>query len=131
MKDFFDCDLNITKISVVCAVPVGGGTPIHINRPTHGLVLYVDGECCFNFENKKLRTKKNDVIYLPKHSNYTVESNIGKGGIVKDKNMRIFALNKVIEYAKGAGFIYKEFIESPITGGDGNIEYLVHFKKSF
>ena len=39
------------------------------------------------------------------------------------------ALDKVVEFAKITGFEYINYTDSPITGGDGNREYLVHFKK--
>lgn len=55
---------------------------------------------------------------------------IGKGGIVKNEKHREMALEKVIEFAKTQGFEYISYIDSPITGGDGNKEYLVHFKKT-
>lgn len=55
---------------------------------------------------------------------------IGKGGIVKDKNARYDAVLRVIECAKNNSFNCIDFIPSPITGGDGNIEYLAVFSKN-
>ena len=54
---------------------------------------------------------------------------LGKGGIVKSEKDRKFALEKVIEFAKTCGFEYISYTDSPILGGDGNKEYLAHFKK--
>ena len=54
---------------------------------------------------------------------------IGKGGIVKDVRAREAALNSVVEFAERIGFISHGAILSPIKGGDGNVEYLVHFQK--
>ena len=70
-----------------------------------------------------------DFICLIKPQFEVGKSNIGKGGIVKDKKIRESALNKVIDYAKSVGFSCIGHITSPIEGGDGNIEYLAHFKK--
>lgn len=56
-------------------------------------------------------------------------ANIGRGGIVKDEKVRKEALRRVIEFAQGCGFCAKNMITSPIQGGDGNVEYLVHFVK--
>jgi len=56
-------------------------------------------------------------------------SNIGKGGIVKSEKARKEAIDKVVDFAKNLGFKHLSTITSPITGGDGNIEYLSHFKK--
>ena len=55
---------------------------------------------------------------------------IGKGGIVKDQKARLMAVDKVVEFAKTLGFLFKGVIESPIQGGDGNVEFLAHFVKT-
>ena len=56
-------------------------------------------------------------------------SGIGKGGIVKDSKTRDLAVKKVIDFAQDVGFVIKGIIQSPIKGGDGNIEFLAHFVK--
>ncbi len=56
-------------------------------------------------------------------------SGLGKGGIVKNDSIRKAAVQDVIDFAKHIGFALIDVIESPIKGGDGNIEYLAHFKK--
>ena len=56
-------------------------------------------------------------------------SGIGKGGIVKDSKTRDLAVKKVIDFAHDVGFVIKGIIQSPIKGGDGNIEFLAHFVK--
>ena len=57
------------------------------------------------------------------------KSDIGKGGIVKDKRARLQAVKSVIECAFLHGLSCDRLIKSPIQGGDGNIEYLACFKK--
>ncbi len=57
------------------------------------------------------------------------KSNIGKGGIVKNEKAREKALSDVVDFGKSIGFEFFGSIRSPILGGDGNIEYLAHFKK--
>ena len=54
---------------------------------------------------------------------------IGKGGIVKSKSDREAAVFKVLDFANSMGLICTGLIVSPITGGDGNTEYLAIFKK--
>ncbi len=49
---------------------------------------------------------------------------VGKGGIVRREADRKLAVRRVIESAEAIGFRVCGYIESPITGGDGNIEYL-------
>ncbi len=54
---------------------------------------------------------------------------VGKGGIVKSEKDRKAAVDKVTLFARSKGFSVKKIIESPIKGGDGNTEYLAHFRK--
>lgn len=56
-------------------------------------------------------------------------SNLGKGGIVKDSKIRLLALKKVTDFAEECGFKLLGTVQSPIKGGDGNIEFLAHFVK--
>lgn len=70
-----------------------------------------------------------DFVCLIKPQFEVGKSNIGKGGIVKSESARLMAVDKVISYAKEVGFKYVSHITSPVIGGDGNTEYLAHFKK--
>ncbi len=56
-------------------------------------------------------------------------SNVGKGGIVKDRDGRIISeiLEKLDNSAGSCGFERIGFTPSPIEGGDGNREYLALF----
>lgn len=56
-------------------------------------------------------------------------SNLGKGGIVKDSKIRLLALKKVTDFAEKCGFKLLGTVQSPIKGGDGNIEFLAYFVK--
>lgn len=49
---------------------------------------------------------------------------VGKGGIVRDPADRLFAVRRVLDCAEASGFGFVGLIKSPITGGDGNVEYL-------
>lgn len=70
-----------------------------------------------------------DFVCLVKPQFEVGRSGIGKGGIVKDDKIRQTALARVIDFAESVGFESLGAITSPIRGGDGNVEYLVHFKK--
>ena len=52
---------------------------------------------------------------------------VGKGGIVRDAAKRIKAVDHVNEFASTLGLKTNKTIESPITGAEGNIEYLAHY----
>ena len=70
-----------------------------------------------------------DFICLIKPQFEVGKANIGKGGIVKNEKIRNEAVASVIDFAKITGFTFVNKMTSPITGGDGNIEFLAHFKK--
>ena len=70
-----------------------------------------------------------DFICLIKPQFEVGRSALGKNGIVKDEKQRQYAVQKVTEFAKAQGFLVAGVITSSIEGGDGNIEYLAHFKK--
>ena len=70
-----------------------------------------------------------DFICLIKPQFEVGKAGIGKGGIVKDDKLRRNAVDGVVEFAKTVGFDCLGLIQSSIKGGDGNIEFLAHFKK--
>lgn len=56
-------------------------------------------------------------------------ANIGKNGIVKDRNIHAEVITKVIDAATACGLHCFELVASPILGGDGNREYLAAFDR--
>lgn len=69
-----------------------------------------------------------DFICLIKPQFEVGRSGLGKGGIVKNEKIRNDAVKKVIDFANSLGFVCRSVIESPIVGGDGNIEFLAHLQ---
>ena len=57
-------------------------------------------------------------------------SDIGRGGVVKDDEAREAALARVVDWIASRGWSVQATAESPITGGDGNIEYLLWAKRA-
>lgn len=55
---------------------------------------------------------------------------VGKNGVVKDGNVIIETIEKVVNFCLNNGFSVKGLDFSPIKGAKGNIEYLVYLKKS-
>ena len=51
---------------------------------------------------------------------------VGKGGIVRDDAARSAAVDRVTLFIREQGFDVKGVIPSPITGQDGNVEFLIH-----
>jgi len=69
-----------------------------------------------------------DIVALVKPQFEAGKGNVGKNGIVKDKKMHISILEKVYRYFFDNKLFINNIIYSPITGRDGNIEYLVHVR---
>ena len=54
---------------------------------------------------------------------------VGKGGIVKNPKDRRAAVQRVLDSAATLGLVLHGLADSPIEGGDGNVEYLAYFIK--
>ena len=50
---------------------------------------------------------------------------VGRGGVVRDRALRQGACDAVVTWLEHAGWAVEGVVESPITGPEGNIEYLV------
>jgi 23S rRNA (cytidine1920-2'-O)/16S rRNA (cytidine1409-2'-O)-methyltransferase len=58
------------------------------------------------------------------------KKNLSSGGICKDKKIHIKVINELFSKAALSGLTAKALTPSPITGGDGNTEYLSLFVKN-
>ncbi len=67
-----------------------------------------------------------DVIALIKPQFEAGKEKVGKHGIVRDPKVHLEVLNKIISFAAEENYDVVELDFSPITGGEGNIEFLVH-----
>ena len=68
-----------------------------------------------------------DAICLIKPQFEVGRENLGKGGIVRDKRAHRLAVERVLSSGRESGLTPTHLIASPIAGGDGNKEFLVHF----
>ena len=50
---------------------------------------------------------------------------IGKGGVVRDEAVRARVCDEVAAWLTGEGWAVEGIVESPITGPEGNVEYLI------
>jgi 23S rRNA (cytidine1920-2'-O)/16S rRNA (cytidine1409-2'-O)-methyltransferase len=70
-----------------------------------------------------------EAIVLVKPQFEVGRGQVGKGGVVRDEELRLEALEDVIRAAELLGFEALGRIESPVHGAKkGNVEYLVHLK---
>ncbi|PLR84494.1 TlyA family rRNA (cytidine-2'-O)-methyltransferase [Bacillus canaveralius] len=75
---------------------------------------------------KTLLVNGSNVIALVKPQFEAGKDQVGKKGIVRDKKVHESVLEKIIDFSLSIGFNVKNLSYSPITGGDGNIEFLLH-----
>jgi AraC-like DNA-binding protein len=88
--DLFENEMIVTKIAAAVFVPKGKGTPIHKNRPYHGLAFNVGCTVTYRFDREGvLVCHAGELIYLPKGSNYTVERGIDGVG----ESCGVYAIN--------------------------------------
>ena len=71
-----------------------------------------------------------DVIALVKPQFEAGRHEVGKGGIVRDEAVQARTVDDVSRAAEGLGFERAGMVESPITGMEGNREFLVHFRRA-
>jgi len=69
-----------------------------------------------------------DVIALVKPQFEAGRDQVGKKGIVRDEKVHLAVVEKTITLALELNFQVSGLSFSPITGGDGNIEFLLHLR---
>ncbi len=67
-----------------------------------------------------------EIIALIKPQFEVGKESVGKGGIVRDEAARSAAVERVAGFVRDLGLEVKGVIPSPITGQDGNVEYLIY-----
>lgn len=73
----------------------------------------------------ELAAARADLIALIKPQFEVGPERVGKGGLVTDAAARSDAVDGVRRFLEGVGWTVRETAESPVTGGDGNVEYLI------
>lgn len=69
-----------------------------------------------------------DVVALVKPQFEAGREQVGKKGIVRDPKVHQSVVENIIELSLNSGFNVANLSFSPITGGDGNIEFLLHLQ---
>ena len=75
---------------------------------------------------KTIIVPNGDVIALVKPQFEAGKDRVGKKGVVRDQAVHIDVLNDIASFAESESFQLKNASYSPITGGEGNIEFLFH-----
>ncbi|OIK11731.1 TlyA family rRNA (cytidine-2'-O)-methyltransferase [Bacillus sp. MUM 116] len=75
---------------------------------------------------KTLLIPESDIVALVKPQFEAGREQVGKKGIVRDEKVHLQVVKKIIDFSLGQGYQVNNLSFSPITGGDGNIEFLLH-----
>jgi len=75
---------------------------------------------------KTLLVPESDVVALVKPQFEAGREQVGKKGIIRDPKIHEQVIQQIIEFSLKTGFNVKNLSFSPITGGEGNIEFLLH-----
>lgn len=76
---------------------------------------------------KMLKTKNIEIVTLIKPQFEAGKDEVGKNGVVRDKNTHIKVIKEVLDFTSGLGLVPLNLTVSPIKGPAGNIEYLAYF----
>ena len=71
-----------------------------------------------------------EIVALIKPQFEAGREKVGKKGVVREKSTHMEVIELVLSYALSIGFEVLNLDFSPIKGPEGNIEYLVHLKKT-
>jgi 23S rRNA (cytidine1920-2'-O)/16S rRNA (cytidine1409-2'-O)-methyltransferase len=75
---------------------------------------------------KALLKPDGKVVCLVKPQFEAGRSKVGKKGVVRDPKVHEEVIDSIIAFAEGLGFSVADLSFSPITGPEGNIEYLLY-----
>lgn len=70
-----------------------------------------------------------EIVALIKPQFEASREEVGKNGIIRSDNIRIKTVEKVYDFIINNDYIPLDLTYSPITGTQGNIEFLIHIKK--
>jgi 23S rRNA (cytidine1920-2'-O)/16S rRNA (cytidine1409-2'-O)-methyltransferase len=78
----------------------------------------------------ELAARECQLVALIKPQFEVSKGEVGKGGVVRDPALRDRVCSEVREWLEGLGWDIKGIVESPITGPQGNVEFLISAKRS-
>ena len=80
---------------------------------------------------REIMADNSEIVCLVKPQFEAGKEQVGKKGIVRDVKIHVDILHNIVEFARSQGFSVQGLTFSPITGGDGNIEFLLYLKWRF
>lgn len=79
---------------------------------------------------RELLKENGEIVCLIKPQFEAGREKVGKKGVVRDRKVHEEVIEMVAEFACSIGFTLLHLDYSPIKGPEGNIEYLLHMRKS-
>lgn len=103
-------------------------TPAQIDRPCGWVV------CDASFISLRkvlevplnLATQQCHLVALIKPQFEVGREEVGKGGVIRDEKLHARVCEEVSEWLTGIGWQVDGVVRSPITGPEGNVEFLIH-----
>ncbi|MBW1605639.1 TlyA family RNA methyltransferase [Lactobacillus sp. Sy-1] len=77
---------------------------------------------------KQIIKLNGEVVALVKPQFEAGRENVGKHGIVRDHQVHVDVLNDIVQFSVASGYSVLGLDFSPIKGGEGNIEFLIHLR---
>ncbi|MFZ5745590.1 MAG: TlyA family RNA methyltransferase [Pseudomonadota bacterium] len=117
-------DLRVTVLEQTSARIL---TPAEIDRPCTWVVC----DASFISLSKVLEVPLNlaaptcQLVALIKPQFEVGRGEVGKGGVVRDPALHARVCNEVLAWIEGLGWQVQGIVESPITGPEGNVEFLI------
>ncbi|KAF1301334.1 MULTISPECIES: TlyA family RNA methyltransferase [Enterococcus] len=78
----------------------------------------------------EILAENGDVMALIKPQFEAGKGAVGKHGIVRDPKTHQQVVEEIVAFARNENYDVKGLSFSPITGGEGNIEFIIHLRKS-
>ena len=106
-------------------------TPEHIDRPCNWVVC----DASFISLSKvlevplQLAAPECQLVALIKPQFEVGRAEVGKGGVVRDPALHARVCGEVRGWLEGAGWTVEGIVESPITGPQGNVEFLISARR--
>lgn len=106
-------------------------TPAQIDRPCNWIVC----DASFISLRKvlevplKLAGSECDLVALIKPQFEVGRDEVGKGGVVRDEHLHARVCDEVSAWLSDAGWQVDGIVRSPITGPEGNVEFLIHARR--
>ena len=121
--NLLDLTVTVSKIVTATFVPFGKGTPVHKNRPSHGLAMNVGCDSLYKFDTGvTFECRDGDCIFLPRGSNY-VASILGRTEHNSDAEIGVYAINFLINDDQ-------EMLEPFVLSFKARDEALSHFRRA-